>query len=278
MNRNLSAHFYNEKKSEKKHCSSNISLKYKFVSALCVVLSALIFSACSTTQNPESINNAEAHNKLGYLYLSNSQFNKAFVEFQKAVNLNPKNKEAFNYLGYISARFKKYDEAISYYKKAISIDPDYSDAMNNLGVVYLDMENWDEAISYFNSALSNPMYITPEKAYTSMGYAYYKKGDYLKAESSLRESLIRNPVFPLAMYTLGLVYTQLEKYEYAIKEFKKAIGIVPDYYEAHWELGKIYLLIGKKGKASKHFEVVADEDENIERRREASEYIRRLTD
>ncbi|MBR9682254.1 MAG: tetratricopeptide repeat protein [Candidatus Aenigmarchaeota archaeon] len=242
-----------------------------------MVLAALFFSACSTTQNLESINNAEAHNKLGYLYLSNSQFNKAFIEFQKAINLNPKNKEAFNYLGYISARFKKYNEAISYYKRAISIDPDYSDAMNNLGVVYLDINNWEEAINYFNSALSNPMYSTPEKAYTSMGYAYYKKGDYSKAESVLKESLIRNPVFPLAMYTLGLVYIKLEKYDYAIKELKKAIGIVPDYYEAHLELGKTYILIGKKGKASKHFEVVADEDEDIERRRKASEYIRHLT-
>ncbi len=275
MNRNMSGHFYRETLVVKKYCLTYIFAKLLRFSVICILGSFLLFSACATP-NTEQIKNAEAHNKLGYLYLNNNKLNLAFIEFQKAIKLNPKNKEALNSLGYVSARFKKFDEAEMYYKQAISIAPDYSDAMNNLGFVYLDLENWDEAIRYFDNALKNQMYTTPEKAYSGMGYAYYKKGNYLNAEKVLRKSLIRNPVFPRTIYTLGLVYVKLEKYEIAVKEFMKAIGIVPGYIDAHWELAQTYLLMGKKGKAAKHFEVVAEGDVNIDRRREAYEYIRQL--
>jgi Tfp pilus assembly protein PilF len=148
--------------------------------------------------------------------------------------------------------------------------------MNNLGVAYLDIENWDEAIKYFKSALKNALYRTPEKAYSSMGYAYYMKGDYKNAEDALREALIRNPVFPLAMYTLGLVYIKIDDEAAAIKEFKRAIGIMPDYIDAHWELAKTYLSLGEKSKALKHFELVAEKDMNKERSSDALRYIERL--
>jgi type IV pilus biogenesis/stability protein PilW len=271
-----------ENLSKKKSYPNNYSSKFsnlKFnttsLNILCFVIFSLLFSGCATP-TLEEIKNAEAHNKLGYSYLSSGRLNEAFIEFQKALKLNPKNKETLNYLGYISARFNKYDDAIAYYKKAISIDPNYSEAMNNLGVVYLDLKNWDEAIKYFKAALSNPLYHTPERAYSSMGYAYYQKGDYRNAEKALKEALIRNPVFPLAMYTLGLVYVKLGDEEAAIEEFKKAIGIVSDFVDAHWELAKVYLSTGQRAKALKHFRVVVEKDENKERRREALKYIERL--
>jgi type IV pilus biogenesis/stability protein PilW len=236
----------------------------------------LLFFACATTPTIEDIKKADAHYKLGISYITKGELKEAFIEFQKSIRLNPKNKEALNYLGYISTRFKKYDEAISYYKRAISIDPNYSEAMNNLGVTYLEIENWDEAIKYFKKALDNPIYPTPEKAYSSMGYAYYKKGEYQKAVDTLKEALTRNPVFPLAIYTLGLVYTKLGNDEAAIEEFKRAINIVPDYVEAHWELANAYLRIGERDKAVEHFKIVAEKSGDTKIGKDALEYVELL--
>jgi len=241
-----------------------------------LILLIFLFNGCATTNNPESIRNAAAHNKIGSYYLSNDQFNEAFIEFQKSVKLDPNNKETLNYLGYISARYKKYDEAESYYKRAISVDPSYSDALNNLGVLYLDTKEWDNAIKYFQAALDNSVYSTPEKAYSGIGYAYYNKEDYVKAGDSFNKALIRNPVFPLAMYNLGLVYVKLKKYDDAVAEFKKAIGIIPNYMDAHWELALTYLLLDKKDKALKHLKAVAEESDNTIKRNMALEYIERL--
>jgi len=236
----------------------------------------LLFSSCASSPSRENFNSFEFHYKLGASYIENGQFNDAFMEFQKAIKLNPRSKETLNYLGYLSTRFKKYDEAISYYKKAISIDPDYSEAMNNLGVTYAETENWDEALTYFDSALSNPMYETPERAFANKGYVLYMKGDYINAERAVKEALIRNRLFPLASYVLGLIYTKLDNDDAAIEEFKKAIGMAPGYVEAHMELAKTYLRSGYRAKALKHFEAVLENDNNPLRLREASDQISRL--
>jgi len=214
--------------------------------------------------------------KLGSFYFSNGQINEAYAEFQKAVMLNPNNKQALNQLGYISALFQKYDDAIMYYKRAISVDPDYAEAMNNLGVVYIEIKNWDEAIAYFKNALKNPLYRSPEKAYSSMGYAYYQKGEYTLAEKYVKDALIRNPSYPIANYTLGLVYVKHGNDDAAIAEFEKAIGIMQGYMDAHWELAQAYLRTGEKNKALRHFRIVADKDSVIARSREALEYIELL--
>ncbi len=276
MTGNLAVHSQAVNQSRESVHPTLLSLKFTSLFFLLSIFFFLFFSGCATTQHAENIKKAAAHNKLGFSYLNNRQINEAFIEFQKALKLDPKNKETLNYLGYINAGFNKYDKAISYYKRAIAIDPEYSDAMNNLGLVYLDIKEWDKAIKYFQAALRNALYRTPGKAYSAMGYAYYKKGDYIKAENSLKEALIRNPVFPLSMYYLGLVYIELEKYGPAIKELQKAVGIIPDYYDAHWELAKIYLRLTKKSKALKHLRIVAEENENTVRRRKALEQIRLL--
>lgn len=272
MNKDISAYSY----PGNKHFRSRPQSMLLFVCVLFSVFCIMFFTACATTPNTKDINMAEAHNKLGVAYLKDGQTNKAYVKFQKALKLNPKNKETLNYLGYINATYEKYDEAIAHYKRAISVDPNYSAAMNNLGVVYLDIEEWDKAISTFTAALDNVLYNTPERSYTSMGYAYYMKGDYHEAENALSEALMRNPIYPLANYTLGLVYVKLADDEKAIEEFMKAIAVNPEYINAHWELAQIYLRRGANAKALKHLGIVAEKDQDIKRSRMAIDQIEEL--
>jgi type IV pilus biogenesis/stability protein PilW len=237
---------------------------------------AITFTSCASAPSKETLGKAESHHKMGISYIENGQYDEALMEFKKAIKLNPRKKETLNYLGFISMHFKKYDEAVTYYKKAISIDPGYSEAMNNLGVTYAETGKWDQAIKYFDDALANPMYRAPETAYANKGYALYMKGDYHNAEISVKEALVRSNRFPLALYVLGLIYTKIGNDEAAIEEFKKAIGLVPDYVEVHMELAKAYLRQGDNAKALKHFEAVLDYDNNPIRLREASENINRL--
>jgi type IV pilus biogenesis/stability protein PilW len=239
----------------------------------CFLFFIILVVSCATTPNPENIKKADVHNKLAESYLDNSQFNEAFVELQKALQLNPDNKETLNYLGYVSTQFGKNNDAIAYYKRAISVDPDYSEAHNNLGVVYAEMEEWDNAIASFQYALKNPVYRTPASAYSNMGYVFYRKEEFRKAADSLEEALIRNPISPRILYMLGLVYTELDNDKEAIENFSRAVGIVPAYIDAHWELANAYLRAGDSDSALKHFSIVVDNEKNTDRSREASEYI-----
>lgn len=251
-------------------------IRHRSTIGICNLLFILLLFSCASAPKMEDIKKAETLNNLGYAYLNDGRLNEAYVELQKSLALNPDNKETLNYLGYISTLFKKYDQAASYYKRAIALDPDYAEALQNLGVMYADMGLWDEAIKYFKAAVSKPVYGTPAQAYSNMGYAYYKKGDFVNAEKSLKDALLRNPVSPMAMYILGMVYLETNKEKSAVDEFKKAIGIQPDYTDARWELAKIYLRTGQKARALKHFEVVAEKDDDISRRRKALIYIEQL--
>lgn len=239
----------------------------------CFILFIINIVSCATVPNPEDLKKSDVHNKLAESYLDNRQFNEAFVELQKAIKLNPDNKETLNYLGYISTQFKKHKDAISYYMRAISVDPDYSEAHNNLGVAYAEIEDWDNAVASFQSALRNPVYRTPATAYFNMGYVFYKKGQFKEAEDSLKESLIRNPISPRTLYYLGLVYIELDNDHAAIENFSKAVGILPEYLDAHWELANAYLRTDDSDSALKHFRILVDKEKNTNRSREASEYI-----
>jgi len=258
--------------------TASYRIQMKLVCALCSLfwtLSVLcvLFFACATTPKVENVKKAEAHYKLGVSHLVKGQLHEAFIEFQKAIQLNPKDKNSLNALGLISTEFKKYEESIDYYTRAISIDPNYPEAMNNLGVTYVRMNKWDEAIKYFKMALKNPLYATPERAYSNMGYAFYKKGDYLNAINTLKEAIVRYPEFPRPIYVLGLVYMKLGKADVAIDNFKKAVALDSKYTDAHWELANAYLRVGNKEEAVKHFKIVAESGSDDERSKEALQYI-----
>ncbi len=237
---------------------------------------ALFIVSCATAPNVEDVKIADTHYKLGVSYLAREQLNEAFVEFQKAIKFNPKNKNSLNALGLISTEFKEYGDAVTYYKRAISIAPDYSEAMNNLGVTYVKMEEWDEAIKYFKMALENPLYLTPQRAYSNLGYTFYTKGDYHNAMLTLKEAIIRYPDFLQPIYFLGLVYIKLGKIEAAIEEFKKAVNLAPQYIDAHWELANAYLRTGDVGKAFKHFKVIAESSADNDKREDALKYLELL--
>ena len=91
-----------------------------------------------------------------------------------------------------------------------------------------------------------------------MGYAYYRKGEYLKAENYLKEAIIRNPVLSIAYYTLGLVYVKYGDDKTAIGQFQKAINIMPDYMDAHWEIANAYRRLDLDEEAFKHFKIIAE--------------------
>jgi type IV pilus biogenesis/stability protein PilW len=243
---------------------------------LAALLCILVLYACASVQQSEDKRKAKLLYEIGVSYLENDQLQKAFVKFHEALQLNPKDKYTLNSLGYISARFQEYDSAISYYKRAIAIDPEYSDAMNNLGVTYIETGKLDEAVKYFNMALQNPLYPTPEKAYSNLGFALYKKGEYGAAEDTLKTAIIKYPEYFYSAYRLGLVYSELGKMDKAIGMFDRAVKKAPYYIDARWELAHAYLREGENEKALVHFQIIAESNNDNKRIKEALKYIELL--
>jgi len=137
---------------------------------------------------------------------------KAFVSFQKAVTENPANKEAHYGLGHILALQGKLPQAEQEFRQAVKIDDGYAEAHTYLGQVLASQDRWPDAIASFRQALQNPLYATPDLARFHLGRALVHEGDLQGAMEAFEDASVVNPpnVPPaLLQLELGRVYYKL---------------------------------------------------------------------
>ena len=204
----------------------------------------LFLLACATAQTDNNIQTSEAHYKIGVSYLNEAKAQQAFVEFQKAYELNPNDREVLNAIGIVYLLyFDETAKAIDFFERAAKVDPNYSEAYNNLGFAYEKLGQFDKAITFYKKAVSNLLYSTPEKAYLSMGNSYYRLGKYDDAISSYKAAANRAPQLSLPYLRMALCYNAMGRYGDASTAMTYAITLHPVYK-------------GDKDKALKDFSIM----------------------
>lgn len=190
----------------------------------------LMFLCSCATVSVEEKQQANAHYKLGVSYLNENNIQPAFIEFQKAYELNPEDKEVLNAIGIIYLlSFEDFPKAIDFFQSAVKVDRDFSEAYNNLGFAYEKSRRFDEAIESYKKALTNLLYRTPEKAYYNLGRLYYRRGQLDEAIDVYKEALKRASDFYPSYYGLALCYNAKGNYGDAATAITKAIETDPLY-------------------------------------------------
>jgi type IV pilus biogenesis/stability protein PilW len=190
----------------------------------------LLLTSCVTTGTSDNIKKADAHYQIGLSYYNENDIQKAYIEFQKALELDPKNKDVLNAIGIINLlKFEDPQKAIGYFKKALLVDKNFSGAYNNLGGAYERIGRTDDAINSYKNALSNPMYKNPERAYNNLGMLYYRLGRYDDAIDAFKGSLRRVDNFYPSYYGLALSYNAKGFYGDASTAMARAIELDPLY-------------------------------------------------
>lgn len=176
-----------------------------------VALSLLVVCTGGCATSEETQQKSKGYYQEGMASLEQDR-QKAYVSFQKAVQLDPKNKEARYGLGHVLVYQGKLSQAEAEFREAIKIDENYSEAHTYLGEVLAYQDRWPEAITEFQRALSNPLYSTPDLARYQLGKALAHEGDYQGAMEALEDALaVHPPNVPPAMLQLelGKVYYKL---------------------------------------------------------------------
>jgi len=115
------------------------------------------------------------------------------------------------------------------------------------GIMARDSQRWDEAISNLQTAIRlNPRL---EGAYVELGYAYYRKQNFIKEAEAYEATLKINPDNPDALYSLAWNMESRGSYQQAIPLYEKALSLSPDDTEIIYQLGLSYLAQGRKDKA-----------------------------
>ncbi len=131
------------------------------------------------------------------------------------------------------------------------------------GSKYLTDGKFREASKYYEEQLKN----NPKNAVleNQLGFASAKMGKFAKAEEHYKKALELKPDYPEASYNLGCLYMKppMLKLEDAIKEFDKAISLNDDYAKAYNNRGYVEANLGKFDSAVKDIEkAIALEPDN----------------
>lgn len=238
---------------------------------LIIAAALFLFTGCGPSQR--DIQRADVHHGLGYNYLQQGDPTAALREFLEAERLNPQNAHIQYALGLALNAKGRYLEALDHYKQALVLDPKFTEVHNAMGATYLELGKWDDAIQEFNIVLKDILYLTPFYVLNNLGWAHYKKGDLPHAIENYRRALGMKPDFGLALYNLGLAYRDNKQMDQAIAAFLQTTLLVPTFLEAHFQLAKLYFDTGKKREAQKSFEEVVRLAPHSESARLAQQYL-----
>lgn len=180
--------------------------------------------------------------------------NKAIIEYEKAITLDPNLADAHSNLGFTYVAIDKYDLAIKEFQKAMKLNPNCPEIYCNLGLAYNELGQYEEAIEKFLKAIKYSRYYT--KAYYNLAVAYYKLGEYDETIRVLRNAIIINYPYPKARTLTGKAYYMLGKYQEALNELTKSIEFDSDSADAHYALGLSYNKLSKYNEALREFKKV----------------------
>lgn len=195
---------------------------------------------------------------------------KAIAEARQQVAANPDSPEAhFNLAETILRGPTRPDddaEIRQEYSRAIELKPDYFEAHYKLGVFYMKMDKHEKAYEELNKAIS----LRPDFAetYLTLGYAYIQKKfggggklpitekESTMAIKAFKKAIELKPDFFLAYDGLGEASYYLKQYDEALDGFKRAAAIAPNDVVSHMGIGTIYIELGNKDAAMQEYEAM----------------------
>jgi Flp pilus assembly protein TadD len=96
-----------------------------------------------------------AYSRRGNVYGRKGQFDKAIADYNKAIEINPKDAMAYNNRGVEYQNKGQYDRAVADYNKAIELNSKYAFPYYNIGCIYSLQNNLSKALKYLELALQN---------------------------------------------------------------------------------------------------------------------------
>jgi tetratricopeptide (TPR) repeat protein len=187
---------------------------------------------------------AEAYCNLGIALDGQSKPAEAVIALREAIRLKPDYADAHFALGKALARLvrpdddiqARFDEVVREYREAIRLEPGDGYCYYRLGKALRSRGDFEEAIAAFHDAFRCGY--TEEIVYYGLSDAEHAQRYATQAQSAYREAVRLKPADVAAHKNLlGVALVCQERLGEAIASLREAIGLRPDFAEAHRNLG-----------------------------------------
>ncbi|MCA9482686.1 MAG: DUF721 domain-containing protein [Nitrospina sp.] len=168
--------------------------------------------------------NDRLYHSLALAHMALSQYDQAISKIQKAIELDDQKDAYFFELGALYERKGDYQRAVEAMERTIALNPSHSNAHNFIGyLLALQGTQLDRALDHLEKALS----IQPRNGYflDSLGWIYYKKGDYNSALEKIKKAMIYVSPDPVLYDHLGEVLFSMHKFSEAHEAWKTSLAL-----------------------------------------------------
>lgn len=186
-------------------------------------------------------NSEEACLYLAKYYAGEKQFNEAHKTLNQCAKKN-KDEPSFAYFrGKIDFERGNLESAKKYFNEALKIDPTYAQAAVTLGAIYEDKEDFNQAVTtykkFLNADEANGFNILVLSKLVNV-YLQQEKNEevlpYLETLTALETEDLNLKV------RLGLIYSEVAKYDAALKLFKDVLEMVPESDKILYYIGALH--------------------------------------
>jgi tetratricopeptide (TPR) repeat protein len=172
----------------------------------------------------------------------------AIALLRPVVDADPGNLETTVALGNILRSRRRFEEAAEVYSQGLEA-VDVPDAWWSIyyyrGIAYEQTDRWPLAEADFKRALE--MYPDQPLVLNYLGYSWIDRGEHLdEAIEMVREAVEHRPEDGYIVDSLGWAYYKLGEYEKAVEHLERAVSLRPDDPVINDHLGDAYWKVGRR--------------------------------
>jgi type IV pilus assembly protein PilF len=218
---------------------------------LCV---AFAFAGCSgskTVKDQSQRGEAAAINlQIGIDYFKQGNLQGAKDTIERALEQDPNSANAHSTAGLLYDRLGETAKAENHYSRAVSLEPKNPDMHNNFAVFLCRHGKFDKGEKQALMAVADPLYKTPEVAYSNAAYCARGANNLKNAEQYFRNAVAVQPRFAPALL-------ELADLEFRAKNYLLARGFLERYMKVQlapspgslWLGIRIERALGNRGSA-----------------------------
>jgi serine/threonine-protein kinase len=153
----------------------------------------------------------------------------AEANLQRAIALRPDYWEGYSALGAFYDRQKRVQDSLVQYRRVIELIPDSPEGYSDLGIEYMEL-NDSQSIAAAEAALQKSIQLAPNyQAYANLGWLYISQKRYADSAAATRKALELNDKDWRVWANLQLAYTWLKEEEKIPPVRAKTLSLLEQY-------------------------------------------------